>query len=149
MQQPWWVSVLLLCTSFVALRQAAPDYFLTGVCAFTLISLLVVPFTRRRPVPAKEPVAAPPTATDTAPAEADVPLSERMAAALREQAQEEAPQRSPPAYRGEARRDAAPTIVEQHAFADAAKRYDLPAVRALIEANSAYVNVQPVRLERM
>ena len=36
-----------------------------------------------------------------------------------------------------------PSLSEQHLFADAAKRYDIAAVRAYIDRNPAYVNVQP------
>lgn len=37
----------------------------------------------------------------------------------------------------------APTLAEQHAFADAAKRHDFSAVRGYVEANIEFVNVQP------
>ena len=37
----------------------------------------------------------------------------------------------------------APTIAEQHAFLDAAKAFDFAKVRALVNDNVAYVNVQP------
>ena len=37
----------------------------------------------------------------------------------------------------------APTTEQQHAFLDAAKAFDFARVRALVEEDGAYVNVQP------
>jgi hypothetical protein len=123
MTQPLWASGLLIVSSFFALRQVAPEYFLTGVCVFALISRLVIPFARRQQPkkPAAEPAPQPP---------ATEPPAEHRTSTVG----------SPP---DEQSQPEPPTTAEQHAFSDAAKRYDLPAVRALIEANPAYVNVQP------
>eukprot|EP01050_Picozoa_sp_SAG11_P031611 SAG11_NODE_9897_length_871_cov_1.648964_2_plen_85_part_01 len=36
-----------------------------------------------------------------------------------------------------------PSVAEQHAFLDAAKAYDFATVRALLDQDSSYANVQP------